>query len=226
MTMRTEGFLDQLAGATIQRLLAAGTRQRFPRASYLYLENDVASSVYVVEDGAVRIERHAPDGRSTLLDLMMPGELLGEFSVFESRPRSASAVTVNEAHLLVIPAHRFLELFDTIPDLARGTARWMSLRLRGFADRFLEATHSPATTRVCARLVQLMAFSHQTGGSPVIVVMPISQAELAEWAGLSREAAVKALRELRRDGVVETSRGKVLVLEPDELQRRAEAILQ
>lgn len=223
--MRTQGFIDQIDGVTVERLSVAGTRHRFPPGSYLYFENDEANSVYIVEDGAVRIERHAADGRSSFLDLMMPGELLGEFGVFEERPRATTAVTISHTTLLIIPGDRFLELFDTIPDLARGTARWMSLRLRGFADRFLEATHAPATSRVCARLLQLMAFTHYSDEAPVIVVMPISQADLAEWAGLSREAAVKALRELRREGVVETARGRVMVLRPVELKRRAELMM-
>ncbi len=223
--MRTEGFLDQLGHEAAEALAAAGMTRRFARASYLFFENDEPSSVYLIEEGAVRIERQAANGESTLLDLMMPGELFGEFSVFEGRPRSSTAVTVNSARLVVIPAERFLELFDKIPEIARGTARWMALRLRGFGDRFLEATHAPATTRVSARLAQLMEFSSESTGQPVIVVMPISQADLAEWAGLSREATVKALRELRRVGLIETSRGRVLVLQPEELRERARAIL-
>ncbi|MDH3680134.1 MAG: Crp/Fnr family transcriptional regulator [Acidimicrobiia bacterium] len=155
----------------------------------------------------------------------MPGELLGEYGVFEGRPRSTTAVTVGRATLVVIGAERFLELFETTPDLARGTARWLSLRTRGLADRFLEAAHASASVRVCARLLQLMSVSSYAEHEPVIVVMPISQADLAEWAGMSREAAVKALRELRDDGVVETSRGRILVLRPDMLRKRAEAIL-
>ena len=97
----------------------------------------------------------------------------------------------------------------------------MSLRVRELADRFLEATHSNATRRVCARLVYLMASASSENHGPVVIVLPLSQADLAEWAGLSREATVKALRELRDEGIVETSRGRVLVLQPDALRLRA-----
>lgn len=220
--MRYQGFLDQLDERTQHELLAMGTERRLPMRSFIYYENEPATTVYVLLDGIVRLERHSGGGQTSLLDLMMPGELFGEAGVLEERRRSSTAITVNRCMLVAIPGSDFLRMFEEVPALARGTASWMSLRLRGFADRFLEATHSSATSRVCARLLQLMASVPAPEQGPVIVVLPISQADLAEWAGLSREAAVKALRELREDEVIETSRGQVLVLRPEALRIRAE----
>lgn len=214
-------FLDLVSDSTRHELEAAGRRQRYPSRSYLFHEGDQASGVYLVEDGLVRIERSLKGGQTLLLALFGPNSLIGELAVIEGEEqRSATCCTVVDSRVLVVPQARFAELVSTNADLSLATARWIGRRLRAVGEQLAESAWATPMETVCSRLVQIRAAIGRRGDDGQID-LPISQAELAQWSGLSREAVVKVLRILRQEGVVESGRHTITVHDPAELVRRS-----
>lgn len=186
--------------------------RRYPRGSLVVAEGDEAHEVLVVVVGAVKVTVAALDGRQVVLDVLGPGELVGELGVLDGAPRSATAVALVDTEVLALGREAFRAAMAADPALAGGVLEMTVARLRGAARRQLELGATDALGRVCERLVEVARrYGRRDDQGGIVVRSPLTQQDLAEWAGLSREAVVKALRALRSLGWVDV-RGRDLVL--------------
>jgi len=217
-------LIEELPSAAAERLVEASTSRTYGAGSIVFLEGDDPTAAFVVDTGLLRVDRTLRSGRSVLLTLMTPGEMVGGLSLIDSTPRSATVMAVTDSTLLVVGARRFHDLLATDTDLARVMLRRVTRRLRSLTDQFVETAAFSARSRIAARLVELMHLTGNDPEAPIELSLPITQEELAQWAGLSREGAVKGLAELRRTGLIETGRKRIMVLDPPALRRAADDV--
>ncbi len=211
-------FFDALAPLSQSALLKTGRTRRFETGTCLAFEGDPSHSLFVIRSGLLRVERNTTAGRQVLMTLSGPGDLWGELGVLEGLPRSATAWTMQPTECLEISAAAFFEVITAHPDILLSMTRSISSRLRSLSDQFVQSSDREIIARVAARLVDLITRMGLINTvAPVDVVMPISQQELGQWAGLSREGTSKALRQLRESGVLTTGRRRITVLDPDRL---------
>lgn len=204
-----------LETAAVERIAAVGTPRTYRPRSYVFHEGEASTGVFVVESGLLRADRSTRSGKVVLLDLEYRDSLIGELSVIDESHRSAALSTVTEATLHYVSAQRFAQLLRDDPELQWAVMRRLVRRLRALSTQFLENSAMDAPARIAARLLQLVEIEQSLGGSVLgnclDLRLLISQADLAQWAGLSREGAVKALATLRTLGLIETGRMRVLV---------------
>ena len=212
-----EGF----DAAAIQTLRAAGTRRRFPSGATLLNEGDVAGRVLIVEKGRVKVSCLSPEGRETLLAVRGPGQLLGELSVIDGRPVSASASALEEVEVTSVPASAFQDLLRTDSELALQLIRSLTERLRDADIKRGEFGSIDAVTRIARRLVEMAERFGDASGEGVRIALPLSQEEIAGWTGSSRESVSKALQSLRARRLIETQRKEITILDLEGLRRRS-----
>lgn len=216
-------FWEQLTDADRAAVEAAGTRRRHPIGSTLFVEGDAATSVAVILSGVLKLSRTALDGRQVLIELRGPGELIGELGAIDDAPRSATAMVAEQLEAVVVPAERFRKLLAERGSIALAVLSTVAARLRESASRRLESGTSDATTRLCGRLVQLAAACEPAADGTVQISSPLTQQDLAEWIGVSRDAVVLALRRLRELGWIETSRRRITILDLDAVRSHSGA---
>jgi CRP-like cAMP-binding protein len=189
----------------------------------LFLEGDDPYDLMIIEAGDVKLVTTALNGHESLLDVLSAGEVLGELSAIDGTSRSASAVALTPVELTSIPVDRFLRFLQEHPASMGALLAVTVRRLRMSNRRQLEFTSSDALGRVCARLDELAGrYGRASEGREVQIDLPITQTELAQWCGLSREAVVKALRKLRNLGWVSTADGVVTVRDRAAVRLRGE----
>jgi CRP/FNR family transcriptional regulator, cyclic AMP receptor protein len=203
-------FFDELTETGQFTVRAAGSLRRAAAGEVLCLEGAPLDVVFVVTRGLVSITKTALHGRQVLLELRGPGELIGELSVLDGQNRSAMMTVVEAAELLVIPAGALSDLLRTDAPIAHALLVTLAARLRQSAERHLELGTSEALARVARRLLELW----ELRGRAADVVSPLSQQDLADWAGVSRDGVVRALATLRADGVVDTGRRRYTIHDP------------
>ena len=214
-------FMGQLRPETVRWIRERSQTRSFRSGESLFVEGDEAHGTYIIERGLIRIERFALNGQQHVLTLAARGEVVGNLAMLDGATRSASAVAMQPSDALAIPAQHMQHALQNFPDVPLATARVLADRLKSLTDQLIEATGGTARSRTASRLVQLIDDGVTSG--PVDIAVNISQAELAAWAGLSREGVVKALRELRDLGIVETSRKHIGVLDVAGLRTVGEA---
>lgn len=216
--MITESWLS---AQDLDALRGLGGRRRLPAGSFLFLEGDDPGNVFIIDAGMVKVSTTSSDGREVILAVLDADDVLGELAAVDGSPRSASATALTTVELSAVPAADFQFFLRDRPELSLAFASLLAARLRQANRRQLEYAGTDALGRLCSRLDELRTRQGVTPTSGCIIDLPLTQAALAQWAGLSREAVVKALRTLRTLGWIETTRTTVTIHEPEQLRDRA-----
>jgi CRP-like cAMP-binding protein len=206
-------------GAVLRR---DGALRRFARGQALFVEGDRSDRVFMIERGAAIVFCTVPAGRDVVLAVRGPGEVLGDLSALDDRPRFATAVALEELEALVAPRSSLVRSLDDVAAV-RELVQTLVDRLREADHRRLEFATRDTLGRVAIRLLELADRFGHTAEEGTVVDLPLSQDQLASWCGASREATVKALGTLRALGCIATSRRRVVVLDGEALRRHAAA---
>jgi CRP-like cAMP-binding protein len=214
-------FLDALSEAEAAELRSIGRERSYAANVTLFHHGDEAGPLIVLLAGRVKAVALTSSGGEVIVAVRGPGELLGEMSAIDGEPRSATVTTLEPVEALLVGGSAFAAFLERHPAVAMVLLRMVMARLRhADAQQADFATHD-VVGRVAYRLVELCDRFGEAGEGRIEVAVPLSQEELAAWAGASREAVSKALQVLRSLRIVETGRRHVTVLDIDALRRRA-----
>ena len=215
-------FLERLTDAQASELRALGTRRRFPDGASLFFEGDDAHDAIILTAGEAKATVTAPDGREVILDVLPAGALVGEISAIDGRPRSATVTALGAVEVLSVPCGAFAAFLRRHPGVLYQLLVDVAERLRASDRRQLEFGTADALGRLCGRLVELGERYGRTWADGTIEVhSPLTQAELASWTGMSRDAVVKSLRALRRLGWADNQGAVFTLRDPAKLRQRA-----
>ena len=194
-----------------------------PRGQVLFNEGDPGDRLYVIDEGKIKLGATSGDGRETLLAILGPGEMFGELSLFDPGPRNATAVALTDATLLGV-GHPDLEPWLTgRPEVAASLLGALARRLRRTNEAMADLVFSDVPGRVAKALLDLAAkFGVPGPDGSVHVVHDLTQEELAQLVGASRETVNKALADFQNRGWLRLEQRGVDLVDLERLGRRAQ----
>src|ERR1035437_6447391 len=207
--------LDEDGAKALRSMLAD---VELPRGDRLFEEGDAGDRLYVVLEGKIKLTRAASDGRENLLSVLGPGEMFGELSLFDPRPRTSSAVAVTDARLAALAHAHPLSWLTRRPDVALHPLPAPAPPVRRAHD-VLAFTDVPG--RVAKALLDLADRFGEQQDEGLQVHHDLTQEELAQLVGASRETVNKALADFAARGWLQLSAKSVLLIDPDRLAKRA-----
>jgi CRP-like cAMP-binding protein len=211
-------FMGLLDPADQLEVVREGRRMTLPAGATLLFEGDLSDRVVVVVAGAVRVFATASNGREVLVTVAGPGEIMGEMSAVDGQAHSASVNTLDEADVVLVPAASFRALMQRNPRVAFAVAMRLTRELRHNLQQRVGIEALDVPTRLAQTIVALAdRLDVRADG----VELPVSQRELAESCGASREAVTKALATFRNRGWVSTDRRSITVIDLEALRARA-----
>ncbi len=188
-------------------VLARASRfQRVEKGKILFFQLDPSEFAYVVRSGEISIVLSSPDGRDMVINRMRPGNLFGELGILTKQLRSTSAIARADSDILVIRSEAFLRVIDAEPQLARRILEITAQRLQRSGEREGALAFMDAQARLARLLLELEKEEKAKG------YVTISQEELAQRTGLTRQTVAKALGKWRRANWLITGRGHILIL--------------
>jgi CRP-like cAMP-binding protein len=199
-------------------LVRLGNRRVYRKGSVIFSEGDRSEWVAYLVKGSVKASCFSADGRETVMNVVGAGELLGDLSAIDGEPRSASVVAMETSEAVVVQGPDFTRFLEEHPAATVALLRTVTHRLRLSDRRRAEFGSLDVVSRL-ARLIVELSDLYGVGDGDIGVAL--TQEELAGWTGASREAVVKALRQLRDRGWIETARRRIRIIDRDALQRRA-----
>jgi CRP/FNR family transcriptional regulator, cyclic AMP receptor protein len=210
---------ETLAQPDLERVAQVAVPRRFAAHHVIFREGDASDTCYVVESGHARAVREHADGRSIALAHFGPGDIFGELAMFDDERRSATVEAIEEVRAIAILGADMRRLLREHADLSYKLVISLGRRLRETNERLARQSFQTVQSRVAGVLAQLVEQARAEGADDVDVVVVVTQADIAQLAGSSRESASRFLAVLERAGVVSQGRGRVTIHEPEALAR-------
>ncbi len=199
-------------------LLGATTTKRLAPKEILFRKGDAGNQLYGILSGSLKVMATGSDGKDVMFTLMGRGEVIGEISLLDSGERSATAVAVEQTELLTLHRRELIPFLESHPQAAIGLAGVLAARVRRLSERAEDRQTMPLPGRMAKRLISL---SEQYGKHPIVggpVEVRLSQQDLADLVGTSRESVNKQLRAWEELGIVQIGRGRVILKRPEALE--------
>jgi CRP-like cAMP-binding protein len=215
-TMPLFAALDSESAAMLEARL---TSRALSRGHVVF--NDTGDRLFVVLDGKVKISRASVDGRENLLALLGPTEMFGELSLFDPGPRTATATTVTETTLASLDHDDLRPLLSERPGVAVELLAALAQRLRRTNEAMADLVFTDVPGRVAKALLDLAARFGSEEADGIRVRHDLTQEELAQLVGASRETVNKALSEFGHRGWLRIEGRSVLLIDRERLVRRA-----
>jgi CRP-like cAMP-binding protein len=207
-----------LSEPALQALARASSLRRVPKGQVLFSQDDAADSLYLVHTGCILISLATADGRELVINEMRPGDFFGEVALLQGHTRSANAVAREASEVLCLPGDLFLAQLENEPRVARQLLQTLADRLRVSGERESALAFLAAPARLARLLLQRSAIGVSANAEPLVT---ISQEEIAQHLGLTRQTVAKILGGWRRAGWIITGRGRIMLVDQAAVKRLA-----
>ena len=193
----------------------------FPRGRTVFAQGEPGDRLYIIISGKVKIGNRSPNGQETLLAILGPSDMFGELSVFDPGPRTSSATTITAVRAVSMDRDALRTWIADRPEIAEQLLRVLARRLRRTNNNLADLIFTDVPGRVAKLLLQLaQRFGIQDDGA-LRVTHELTQEEIAQLVGASRETVNKALAEFAHRGWIRVDVKTVWICDSERLARRA-----
>ena len=214
-------MIDGLPDADRREVLAATQRRRYARREVIFHEEDPADALHLIDKGRVAVRITTPLGDVATLNILGPGDVIGELALLDDGARrNATVIAIERTETLVMRRDQFAALRAQHPALDRFITAVLAAEVSRVSRLLVEALYAPADLRVVRRLVDLVDLYNEDGTSSSTEI-PLTQEDLASLAGTSRATVNRVLGELEAAGALDVARGRITVTGIDVLTRKA-----
>ena len=190
------------------------------RGASIFCKGDPGNSLFAVISGTVKISISSPDGRNAILNLIGPGEIFGDIAVLDGAPRSADATANTNCEFFVIDRREFLPFVRSQPALSMKFIELLCARLRWTSEQVEQIILQNLPGRLASALIGL---TEKRKLEPANRTIAITQQEISEMVGMTRESINKQLRAWAARDWVRLEHGAIVVLDVGSLRELAEA---
>jgi CRP/FNR family cyclic AMP-dependent transcriptional regulator len=212
--LRGHPIFGALETAQIERLGSYARTRRIPAGTTFFVKGDPGTALFALGAGTVKIAVPSLDGREAMFNLLHAGEVFGEIALLDGRPRTADAITMTDCELIVIERRDFLTFMQSEPSVALKLIELLCDRLRVAAQHLEEVVFLHLPARLARMLLRL---SDEPGVSADRRRLRITQREISQMLGTTRESVNKQLRIWVKRKWIVLQRGGILVLAPGPL---------
>ena len=198
----------------LERLITYASSRAYPRGATIFTKDGPGSGLFAVCSGTVRIAVPSPDGRNAVFGLIEEGEIFGEIALLDGQPRTADATAMTDCELMLIDRRDFVGLLESQPEIALKLLELLCARLRKTSQQIEDVLFLDLPGRLAKQLLRLIGGTEGCGGDYKV---SMTQRELGEMIGMSRESTNKQLREWEERDWIRIERGGITVLAPEAL---------
>jgi CRP-like cAMP-binding protein len=215
--LRTIPAFARLTETQLRTLALSIGTQSFARGEPIFHQGSSGSVLYIITAGRVRIFTIGESGQEITISFLRAGDFLGEISLLDGQPRTASAVATSATRTLTLHRAAFLQTLETYPAIAASLLEVMATRLRQSNLHLERLSGLPAPTRVVRKLIDLATSYGMTDAASSRIDLYLTQDDLASLSGTTRETVNRVLSNLRDQGLIRVERARVSLLDIQQL---------
>ncbi len=216
-------LLSELPEHLSAALFTNAKPMRLNKNRVLFLAGDAGDGCYRVESGLLKVTMVSRSGNERIFAFLGPRAIVGELSVIDGRPRSASVVAVRAATLNFLSRAAFEDFAKKHPEIYQSLVMLLATRLRETNAAVVAGSFLPLRGRVASTLLELaQVFGHDVGSGRIVIRQKIGQSDLAAMAGIARENVSRILNYWKRRKLISRSSGYYWLENKAKLQHEAE----
>lgn len=221
-TLTSQSLFADCEQDELADIIARGQVRTFKAGQSLMTQGDKGDTLYIVLKGLARVSMVAANGREIVLDYAEAGHVLGEIAFLDGGERTASVDAIDPTDVLCLSRAAFAEIIDRHKGLALRLLKAMARRLRQ-NNAVIEADRAYTSGPRLARFLLRLMMAGEDGGGEARLKIALSQGELGNFAGMSREQINRQLSAWVDTGIVSLKTGRVTILDRTALVDIAEA---
>ncbi len=205
----------------ILAVLELAHSEQHPAKHVLFYEGDEGDRLLLLLEGRVKVSLSSAEGKEAILSILEPGQLIGEMSLLDGGQRSATVTTMDACRFLVIWRKDFLGFLEQRPRVALALLQALSLRLRATNDMVGNLSFLNLPARLARILLNLGQQYGKHTGEGIVIGLKLSQEELGNLVGVSRESVNRQVRLWVEAGTLDYAHGILILKDSDALFREA-----
>lgn len=214
-------FSECIPDGRANGLVAKVALRKVAKGSVFFRKGDAGDVMFAIASGMVRISAASEDGKEVVLGILGEGDLFGEISLLDGKARAADAIAMTDCNVLVLKRQDFLDHVAANPDFALGLMQSLARRLRTTDSQIEDAAFLSLPGRVAKRLLHLARDYGSATAAGIRIQIKLSQQELANLVGVSRESVNRILVGWMTDGLLDRDGRYFLIRDLPGLERVA-----
>ena len=212
-------LLEDIPPEELKKISTYFHLKEYKKNEYIFFEGDDEPGIYIVIEGIVKLIKETADGKTVILRLATPKEVFGWLVMGDSKPTSTyTAQALVDTKVLYISNQDFLKLLNLYPALAVKITCDASKMLLEAYDRLKSLAAEKVEGRIANLLLELSRKIGKEEDGKIVIRAPITRQDLAEMTGTTVETAIRIMSKWKKEGIVNTERGKIEILDPDYLE--------
>jgi CRP-like cAMP-binding protein len=219
-------LFGSLDAASVAEVAAVATTRSLAPREELFHKGSEGTQLYVVGSGRLKVITTSEAGDDLMFCVAGPGEVIGEISLLVDRPRTATVVALEETELIVIDRRDFHDLLRRRPDVSVELLRILARRVARLSE-FLEDAHfQTLPVRLAKKLTDFAGLHGRSRpGNEILIDLKLSQEEWGDLVGTTRESVNKQFGIWSREAIIALDHGRVVIREPEELEKLADCLV-
>ena len=194
---------------------------RLPEKKEIYRRGESGSEMCIVLSGGVKVSTLSADGKEVIFDLLSEGDFFGELSLLDDKPRTATVTTLVPSVLVILERKFFMPFLEHNPSTAVRLLHILAHRLRAVDTLLEEVLFFDSETRLAKRVMALKTIYGKVSGNTVQIELKVSQQDIANLVGITRERVNKHLKTWERAEIISLQQGRLTILNLPLLQKLA-----
>jgi CRP-like cAMP-binding protein len=211
--LRNHPIFGVLGLDLLQQLQVHALEQSVARGKTIFAKGDVGTSLFAILEGQAKVVSFSVQGKNAVLNFLGPGDIFGEIALLDGGERTADVTAVTNCRLMVIERRDFLPLVHSRPEVAQKLVEVLCARLRNTSRQVEEVMFLDLSRKLARAILRFSNAKAAPGRRKVL----LTQSEIAQIIGASRESTNKQLREWEKLKWIRLERGGLVVLSPQSL---------
>lgn len=222
--LRSIPLFEGLSADQLAKVAALAEVRKYAIRATVVSQGEPANALFVIAKGRLKVSASGTDGRDTVLGIMAEAEVFGEIALLDGGPRSATCAALEPCELISIDREQFMELLLASPGIAVKLLQVLATRLRRLSQRSEDAAFLDVPSRLARSLLDLATRFGERRRPPdsgIFITLKLSQQELGDLVGATRESVNKHINDWMRQGILLQENGRMIISDIDSVRRLA-----
>lgn len=187
-------------------------RKDYKKGDNIFFEGDIADKLYLINKGKVKILRYTKEGKEQIMYILAEGDFIGDLNLFKKGQQKFNAVALEDTNVCILTKEAFDEVLKNSPEIALKILQMMSEKVVSLEESIERLGINDVESRLVGLLLNMINDFGTPEGSTIVLKMPLSREDLANYIGTSRETVSRKLAALQSESLIELDGNKRIII--------------